>query len=171
MRHVASSGVCLTVAILFLWVLPTQTVAQQTAGPEHQRLSSLVGEWTYEDSYETGTSVCEWLGTTFVVCQQVFTEPSGTTVPVLHVYGYDADEEAYTMYSFYGRTFGWGSSASAMGWVEDNTWTFVWADNPVSLMRLTMLEEKPSSVSLKWEYSRKGGPWQAANEATLTRVK
>jgi hypothetical protein len=132
----------------------------------------MLGEWTYKDSYETGTMKCEWLGNTFVVCHQAFTEPSGMVVPVLHVYGYDADEEAYTSQSFYGRSFAWGSSMSGMGWVEENTWTWLWVNNPVSVVRMTwVVEDDSSSVSIKWEYSRKGGPWQPANEATMTKVR
>jgi hypothetical protein len=152
-------------------VLPTQTEAQQTAGLEHERLSYWLGEWAYEDSYETGTMKCEWLGNTYVLCHQLFTEPTGEIVPVLLVFGYDANEEAYTMHSFHGRAFAWGSSMVAIGWVEKNTWTWVWADNPISIMRLVCAEKDSSSVSLKWEYASKGGPWQPANEATLTRAK
>jgi hypothetical protein len=112
--------------------------------------------------------VCEWLGTAFVVCHQVFTEPTGTKVPVLQVLGYDAEEEMYTMDSFWGHN---GMSASAKGWVDENTWTYVWGHNPTSLARLICVEETPSSASLKWEYTPKGGSWEVANEATMTRVR
>jgi hypothetical protein len=162
-------GCVITFMPIFTLMAIPSTALSQERSPEHERLNYMLGEWTYADSYEIGTMTCEWLGNTFVVCDQVFTEPSGKVVPVLQVFGYDAGEEAYTMDTFWSHN---GSSASAVGWVEESTWTYVWTHNPASVARVSwVVEDASSSMSIKWEYSRKGGPWQHASEATMTRVR
>ena len=62
-----------------------------------------------------------------MVCTNQF-EPTTGTVEIHTVYGYNRHEKAYTMYRYWSN--GW--SDFAKGWVEGNTWTWVFEDERVN---------------------------------------
>lgn len=167
LRRLASLAVPLTLAILFLSASSIQTLAQQTPGPEHQRLGNWVGEWTYVSGDASGTFAAEWLGDFFVQIDEVYTDPSGNTVNILGVFGYDAEEEVYTWHRYWSS----GYSDAAKGWVHDNTRTFLF-DEPVGEnARMTMIEESADVIAYKWEVSVEGGPWEVTSEGRSTKVR
>ena len=162
MRRLVS--VAIPLAILFLSAIPT--LAQERS-PELQRLGLWVGEWTYEVGDAPGTFAAEWLGDFFIQIDEVYTNPSGNTVNILGVFGYDAAEGVYTWHRYWGN----GYSDAAKGWVHDNTWTFLF-DEPVGeKTRMTMTEESADVIAFKWEVSVEGGPWEVTSEGRSTKVR
>ena len=74
--------------------LPLTAQAQQAASPEHQRLGVWVGNWTYEVGTSSGTMEGEWFGEGFFLqWRETNTTASGVTTQLLHVFGYNAEEE------------------------------------------------------------------------------
>jgi hypothetical protein len=154
----------LVFAVLALaFILPLTAQAQREQLPEHQRLGVWVGEWSYEIGDGTGTMVFEWFGDFFVKASEV--TPNGANV--LHVFGYDAEEEVYLWHRYYNS----GGRDTAKGWVHDNTWTFVFDEPAGRRRRMTMVEESSTVIAFKWERSVEGGPWEVTAEGRETRVR
>jgi len=161
MRRVVSLAVLLTIATLFLSAFAVRTVAQ--AGPEHQRLGQWLGEWTYVIGDGSGTMSFEWFGDFFVRASEV--TPTGANV--LHVMGYDAEEEVYTWHRYWSN----GYSDAAKGWLHEDTWTFVFDVAAGRRNKMTVTAESPDDLVFKWERSVEGGPWEALSEGRTTRVR
>ena len=155
----------LVFAVLALaFILPITAQAQETPPPELQRLDTYVGEWTWEG----GTEVGEWLGDFFVQSIEVATYASGNTVTTRYVYGYDAEEEVYTLHS-YGSD---GSIQAGKGWVHGNTWTWLFDEPAGRRARQTLVEESPTVAIFKWEVSIEGGDWEElGSETRATKVR
>ena len=163
MRRIVS--VTLPLAFLFLSAIPT--LAQEAPPPELQRLNFFTGEWTYDFGTSSGTMAWEWFGDFFVQANEENTTASGDTIGLLHMFGYDTEEEVYTWHRYWSS----GNNEFARGWVHGDTWTFLF-DDPVGMMtRLIMVETSAHVVTFHWEGSVEGGPWEVTGEGRMTRVR
>ena len=153
-------------ALSVVLLVPTQALAQEASSAEHQRLNSWVGEWTYVLGDASGTFAAEWLGDSFVQLDEVYTDPSGSTVNVLGVIGYDAEEGVYTWHRYWSN----GYNDAAKGWVHDNTWTFLFDEPVANKSRMTLIEDS-GGWNFKWESSVEGGPWEESSAGRTTRVR
>jgi hypothetical protein len=167
MRGAAVFPVFLALAILSLLLVPTEAPAQHTLTPEHQRLSSIVGEWSFVVGEWSCTSVNKQFGDFFVRVDGSCTDTSGHTSRRLQVYGYDPEEGVYWWHRYSDN----GLSGSMKGWVKGNTWTFVSEEPGGTKLRCTATEESPDVTTVKWERSVDDGPWEVTSELTATRVK
>ena len=158
MRRLVASAIPL--AVLFLSAMPTFAQERST---ELQRFDFWIGKWASAPD-STPVQVCSWVGESFVQCP-VF-GPDGA-VSTIHLMGYDPDAEAYTAFRFYGN----GYHDTGMGWVEGNTWTVVYADNPGRMIRWTGIQETQDAFSYKWERSVEGGEWVETSGGRAYRVK
>ena len=81
--------------------------------------------------------------------------------------GYDAEAEAHTAFRFYGGGF----HDTGKGWLDGDTWTFIYGDNPGRLIRFTGTWESEDVWVYKWERSVEGGEWVETSGGTAYRVK
>lgn len=141
----------------------------QERSPELQRLDALVGEWTYLDTEgnEVGSDSCTWLGTGFLQCDGVYTNPSGATIHLLSVFGYDRRMERYTWLRYWST----GLIDDHIGWLGDNVWRWVQEDSAGGRYRLTQTWESPTSVSFQWDQSIDGGDWEPSLAGKATKVR
>lgn len=152
----------LTVAMLALGTLPQQVVAQQP--PEAQRIGWLVGDWTYDNL--DGWAKCAWLGDFIVQCQTAWVDAAGDSTEALFLTRYDAEAEVYTTHRFYSG----GYTDSGVGWVDDDTWTFVYDGPAGTRYRFTgVISEE--TWTYEWYRSVKGGPWERSSGGSMTRVR
>ena len=167
MRRLASGSVPLTLAILFLSASPT--LAQESSA-EHQWLDYMVGEWTDTGSGgSSATSMCKWVGDSFVQCEEVATDTSGNTRPSLWVMGYDAEEEVYSLSIFGGD----GHTFIGTGTFQDDTMTWL-GPAPMGYdaeVRIINVIESQTAMTWKMEGSVDGGEWQVWAEGRTTKVK
>jgi hypothetical protein len=148
--------------------LPLTAQAQQTPSPEHQHLGIWVGNWTYEVTTGSGTMEGEWFGEGFFVqSRETYTTTSGVTTQMLHVFGYNVEEETYSWHRYLGN----GNIQLAKGWVSDNDWTFLFDEQAGTRVRMTIIEESAEVMSFTWARSVKGGPWEVTNEGRMTKVR
>ncbi len=159
-------GVCL--------ICSTVLVAQETPkpGPEHKKLAFWEGSWNFESKNGgSGQANCKWFdGNFFMVCAGPWKRPSGSTLQITMIFGYNQHEKAYTMYRYWSN----GSSDFAKGWVRDNTWTWVFEDERVNdklQRRQLSIDTSPDSQTMKWEHSVEGEPWRVTTEVKGTKVK
>jgi len=158
-----SASLALPLAIVLLLAIPAQTLAQEGPPPETQRLGDWVGEWTYVIGDRSGTMKFEWFGERLVRAEEVTTNG----YEVLHVMGFDPDDEVYEWHRYWNNGF----VDTAKGWLHENTWTFLF-DEPVgNKRRMTMAWESMDEFSFKWERSIEGGNWEVISEGRTTRVK
>ena len=166
MRRLAFGAVPLTLAILLL--SPTPTLAQEGSATP-QWLDYMVGEWTDTGSGgSSATSMCKWVGDSFVQCEEVATDTSGNTRPSLWVMGYDAEEEVYSLSIFGGD----GHTFIGTGTVQDETMTWLGASQGGSgKVRIINVIESQTAMTWKMEGSVDGGEWQVWAEGRTTRVR
>jgi hypothetical protein len=153
-------------AVLALaFILPLTAQAQQTPPPELRRLNFYVGEWTYDNGR---TEVFEWFGDFFVQSTEVGTDASGNTLTIRWMYGYDAEEEVYTLHGHYSS----GLIRAAKGWVHGNTWTWLIDEPAGRRRRWTCVEESPTVWVIKAARSIEGGNWEETpTEIRVTKVR
>lgn len=165
MRRIVS--VALPLAFLFLSAIPTPTLAQEAPPPELQRFNYFMGEWTYDVGSSSGTMAWEWFGDFLARANEENTTASGNTTGLLHVFGYDTEEEVFTWHRYWSS----GNIQIARGWVHGDTWTFLF-DDPVGMKtRLIMVETSTDVVTFHWERSIEGGPWEVTSEGRMTKVR
>jgi Protein of unknown function (DUF1579) len=175
----------LAVVVVLLLAVPCLALGQAQPpkpGSEVEKLAFYVGTWKLEGDLRagpwgpagkaSGTSICEWFAGGFhVACRGEF-EPIGSSVKMtnLEIVSYDAAAKAYT---YHGIT-SFGTTVSARGSVNGNTWTWLWdekvAGKPAKF-RETRVEKSPTSHTFRIEYSVKGGPWTILEEGKATKVK
>ena len=165
MRRLAVGVVPCTLAILLLSASPT--LAQERSA-ELQWLDYMVGEWTDTGSGGSGTSMCKWVGDSFVQCENVDTDTSGNTRPSLVVMGYNAEEEVYSMNIFGGD----GHTFTLTGTLHDDTLTLL-GPSPGGSGKVRFINVIESQTVMTWkiEGSVKGGEWQEYAEGRTTRVR
>jgi hypothetical protein len=156
----------LTLATFFFWSFPNQA-AQETAGPEHERLRSMVGEWDYQGEQASCTLVFEQFGDFFVRGDFECTPTSRDPYTELSIYSYDAEEGVLKWH----RYFSYGGFVSLEGSVKDNMVTWVSEEVGGVRSRLTSTEESPDLIVNKWERSVDGGPWEVTGEYIARRVR
>lgn len=158
MRRLAS--VTIPLAVL---CLSAMSAYAQERSVELQRFEFWIGMWG-DTAGGAPIQECSWVGESFVQCTVFGAEQPVSTI---HVFGYDADAEAYTAFRFYGNGF----HDTGMGWVEGNTWTIVYADNPGRIIRWTGIQESEDMFSYRWERSVEGGEWVEASAGRAYRIK
>ncbi len=165
MRRLALGVVPCTLAILLLSASPT--LAQERSA-ELQWLDYIVGEWTDTGSGGTGTSMCKWVGDSFVQCENVDTDTSGNAHPSLQVMGYNAEEEVYSLSIFAGD----GHTFTLTGTLQDDTVTWLGA-SPGGSGKVRIINVIESQTAMTWKMggSVKGGEWQEWAEGRSTRVR
>lgn len=147
--------------------------------PELQKLDFLTGHWTVEGSDTMGppgtpstkwseTSDAEWMdGKYFLVEHRDMDLGAMGKGKLMAVYGYDADNKAYTRTSF----DSWGEAEKATGTVNGDTWTWLSDEHmgPMTKGRFTMKVLSPTSYTMKFELSQDGTNWMTAVEGTATK--
>ena len=159
MRRLIS--VALPLAFLFLSAIPT--LAQERS-PELQRLDWFVGNWTFNEV--EGESECERLGDYIVHCNSAWTTADGNPVEAVFLMRYDAEAEVYRGYRFYSG----GYADVALGWVEDDTWTFVYEGPAGARFKFTGVASG-DTWTFVWHRSVQGGPWEQTSEGSMTKVR
>jgi len=150
-------------AVLFpLLTLPQQVVAQQP--PEAQRLGWFVGDWVYE-GLDGGTK-CEWLGDSIVHCQSSWINSDGDSIEAVFLIRYDPEAEVYTAHRFYSG----GYTDSGLGWVDGDTWTFVYEGATGARFRFTGVTSE-DTWTYEWHTSVEGGPWEPGSAGSMTKVR
>ncbi len=149
--------------ILFsLLVLPQQVVAQQP--PEAQRMDVFVGDWEYED-LEGGTK-CKWLGEFIIHCENSWINDAGDTVEAVFLTRYDQEAKIYTAHRFYSG----GYTDSGLGWVNGNTWSFVYEGQAGARYRFTGVISG-DTYTYEWHRSDKGGSWERTGGGSMKKVQ
>ena len=147
-------------------------------GPEVQKLSYFVGDWTSEADIRpgpmgaggkaTGSSSCHWIdGNFFVSCKDESTTPMGK-MSGLGVMGYDAAKKVYTWSGFNNM----GQAEVAKGTVSGKTWTYT-GENDLGgtnmKTRYTIVETSPTSYDFKFEASTDGAAWTTVMDGKVTK--
>ena len=159
MRRLVS--VAIPLAILFLSAIPS--LAQERS-PEAQRLDAFVGNWTYDDI--EGETECELLGDYIVHCTSAWTTDAGNPVEAVFLVRYDTEAEVYWGHRFYSG----GYADSGLGWVEGDTWTFVYEGPAGTRFRMTSIVSR-DTWKYVWHRSVQGGAWEQTSEGSATRVR
>jgi hypothetical protein len=139
--------------------------AQEGPTPEHERLDVWLGEWTYQVGDVGGSMVGELYNNGLLLEVHEQHQPaSGGTWYIMHVMGYNADEEAY----FWHRYMPDGTVRIAKGWVDGDDWTFLFDERNGVRTRLTQTEE-PGAISFTWARSVQGGAWEVTSQGRADR--
>jgi len=150
-----------------LLAIPSTALSQERS-PELERLSYMVGEWTWEGGDGgNGTNACEWLGTRVLKCDSEWLNATGATVKTVSVYSYNPQRGYYTWLRYYGG----GNVDDHIGWVDGNTWTWMQRDSAGGHYRFTMVEVSPTQATGRWDVSVKGGDWELGIGGTSTKVR
>lgn len=174
--------VCAAASLLASPLFAAEEHAAPKPGPEHQRLSYFVGNWTTEGEMKpsemgaggkiSSTDKCDWFAGRFaVVCHSDGKSPMGPTKS-LGILGYSAEEKAYT-YSGVDNS-GMTMTTVPHGTVQGDTWTY----NDESMMggakvksRVTIKELSPSAYTFKMDMQGADGKWATVMESKSTKVK
>jgi hypothetical protein len=157
----------------------TQTPpAPPKPGPEVKKLGYFAGTWKMEGEMKAspmgpggkfaGTERNQWMeGGFFLVSRSEGTSPMGTEKG-LAIFGYDANEKAYT-YQEYNSM---GEAFLAHGAVSGDTWTWTNEQKMEGKMmkaRYTVKVTSPTSYTFKFEMQPEGGAWATVMEGTATK--
>jgi hypothetical protein len=160
MRRLAS--VAIPLAVLLIPAVPTTTIAQEHS-TEIQQLDWFVGSWTYD--HLEGGAECERLGEYIVQCRSVWKTDAGEDREGYFFTRYDTVAEAWKAYRFYNT----GYADEGLGWVEGDTWTWVYEGRMGARYKFIGVE-----AGEKWTYtwyrSLQGGPWEQTSEGSMTKV-
>ncbi|MDH3650641.1 MAG: hypothetical protein OEQ53_13240 [Saprospiraceae bacterium] len=149
--------------ILFsLLALPQQVFAQQP--PEAQRMDWLVGDWKYEDL--DGGAKCKWLGDFTIHCESSWTNNAGETTEAVFLTRYDPEAKIYTAHRFYSG----GYTDSGLGWVDGDTWSFVYEGPAGDRYRFTGVISE-DTWTYEWHSSVKGGSWERTAGGSMKKVQ
>jgi hypothetical protein len=133
-----------------------------------------VGEWTLtlpddpNPDWVSTTSVCEWLGNSFLKCEESTKDASGKQVESgLSVIKYDAEEGVYKLTSFSSV----GMDFVLSGTVQDDT-TSTWTGEIPGLARyrVTVSVESRDAYTVKTEHFG-DGEWVSHGEGRWTRIR
>jgi hypothetical protein len=149
--------------VLGFVIIPTQTFAQEQSA-ESQLLGLFVGSWTY-DHIEGGTE-CSWLGDHIVHCRGSWITADGNEVEAVFLTRYDEAEEMWRAHRYYNS----GYADSAVGWLEDGTWTFVYETPSENRVKFTGVISG-DKWTYDWHRSVHGGPWEKTSEGSMTKVQ
>jgi hypothetical protein len=151
-------------APLFLsCLLVANAYAQDTPGPETRQLEVWVGEWSYTLEGGEGSMTFERFGDHLIKAEE--RTPAGWEV--VHFMRWDPDEEAYIWNRFWSS----GYVDQAAGWMQDDSWVFLFLDPPGNVRRMTMTFESEDQIRFMWERSREGGGWETTGEGRTVRVR
>jgi len=150
-------------------------------GPEHQKLSAFVGNWTFEGEAKaspmgpagkvTGTDRIQWLpGGFFLERRSEGKGPAGD-MKALEIMGYDSAKKVYT-YSYFDSM---GAAGSGTMTVSGNTWNVTGTGS----MGEKTLQERcaltfasgGTSLDVKCEGSTDGKTWTPTLEGKATKTK
>ena len=165
MRRLGFLAAPLTLVIII--AIPS-TALTQDRSPELERLDYYVGEWNVDaGDMGSGLFTCGWLGAKVLTCESEFNFSSGATAKTVGIWSYNAERELYTWLRYWGN----GNLDDHVGWVDGGTWTFMQRDTPGGHYRFVFTEESSTEMSQQWWQSIRGGEWEFAGTATLTKVR
>ena len=150
--------------LLVLSMLVPLGLQGQERSPELQKLDEMIGGFADTPDGKPD-QVCSWVGDNLVQCP-VFGEDGSVTN--IHIMGYDAEAGTYTASRFIGSS---GFSDTGRGWINGDTWTFIYGDNPSRIIRFTGTWESEGVWVYKWERSVEGGPWEETSGGKAYKVK
>lgn len=158
MRRLAWLTTTLAVSLL---LFPAFASAQDRS-PELQKLDYFVGEWTYGSEESPGSMHFEWFGS-FLRC----TEVTSRGVEVLHIWGYDPDDEVYRGCRYYET----GYADCFHGWFSENQFAWVVEGRLSPITKIAFNLESPSTYTFQWSRMVEGGDWEdrAVNRAVKVR--
>lgn len=148
--------------LLTLFVFQQEAIAQQS--PMAKRMDIFVGDWKYE--HMEGESKCVWLGKLTLHCESSWINKEGKKMKMVWLNRYDSKAKLYTTHRFYSN----GYMDSGLGWVDGNTWTYVYDVDADNRYRITVVMSENTS-NYKWHRSLKGGPWEPTGEGSMKKVK
>lgn len=147
-------------AMLGVLAIPTTALAQEVTGVE--ALQPLVGEWTY-DEIDGGVS-CDMLGTSYVVCEGSWKNDAGNDVFATFLTGYDAANDQYRSWRFYGG----GYMDSGRTWINGDSWTTLYVNDAGLAFRFTASLDG-NTWRYQWEGFRGTGQWDVTSTGSMTR--
>ena len=153
-------GILVVAALLF----PLSLKGQQRS-PEVERLADWIGDWTYTISSQesTGSWSFEWFGNRMVRAEEH--TPNGNDV--FHMMAFDPEEGVYTWRRYWSS----GLVDLGRGWLHENTWTFLFLEEPGDIWRIAMSFESPDVLTFRWEQMVEGGSWELVSEGRTTRIE
>lgn len=151
-------------AAIVLAISPPSTLSSQEFEEEIRRLDWFVGSWTYDQL--DGGADCQRLGDFMIHCKSVWTTASGSENEAIFITRFDPQTERWRAYRFYRN----GYADAAMGWVDGDSWTFVYEMPDGSRARFTAAASG-DIWSYEWHRSVQGGAWEATSDGSMTRVK
>jgi hypothetical protein len=151
-------------------------------GPEHQKLSYFVGNWTSEGEVKpgpfgpggkmSGKDRCEWLEGRFaVVCHNEGKGPMGP-MKGIGILSYSSEEKVYTYYGM--DNSGMVMTSVAKGTVQGDTWTYTdegMMGGQKMKSRVTIKEVSPTVQTFLLEIQGPDGKWMPFIESKGTKVK
>lgn len=87
-------------------------------------------------------------------------------IKAVWLFRYDTEDEVYRSYRFYSN----GYADSALGWVEGDTWTFVYEGPEGARSRFTGVESG-DTWTYEWHSSIQGGGWEKTEEGSMTKAR
>ena len=149
-----------TLLPLVLLLVPMSALAQNSPGAD--ALHAMVGHWTYD--HMEGYSDCEMLGESYVVCEGGWTNDDGSeTVAIFHT-GYNAQNDQYHTWRFYGG----GYADSGRAWIDGNTWVTLYVSD-AGVVRKASSTIDGNNWSYQWEAFDDTGEWGVTSTGSMTR--
>ena len=164
--------------IITLWLAPAFAQGPPKPGPELQKISYFVGNWTSEGDMKAGpmgpggkVTIQEegkWMdGGFFVVFHSTFKTAVGNGTGIA-LMGYDPQESVYTYDEFNSM----GEAEHAKGTLDGDTWTYT-AEEKMNGQtmngRFTIKQLTPTSYSFKFEMSPPGGEFATVMDGKATK--
>ena len=170
--------VCLLIATIAL----SQTSAPvQKPGPEHKKMETFVGTWSYEGDAKktvfgpagkvTGTDVYEMLPGGFYLQHRYDEKNPLGNMKGTEIWAYDPVKKVYTN-NYFNSTGEWGSGTFT---INGNTWAFTGSaityDGKTAYWRWTATLANPTSFNVKAEASSDGKTYVLGFEGKWTKTK
>lgn len=178
----ASVAALVFIGYLAAFAQTTPPPAPPKPGPEHQKLTYFVGNWTTEGEAKpgpfgpggkvTGKDTCEWFEGHFaVICRS---EGKGPTGPMksIGILSYSPEEKVYTYYGT--ESSGMAMGSVAKGTVQGDTWTYTSEDmmgGQKMKMRATIKQVSPTVQTFFLEMQGPDGKWVPIVESKGTKAK
>lgn len=174
-------GAVFAMVVTSVGILVAQTPEMPKPGPEHERLRSFVGNWTFEGELKpgpmgaggkmTGTDRIQWLPGNFFLERRFDGKSPMGEIHGLEVMAYDFGKKTYT-YNSYDNM---GNTASGTMSVTGSTWTTSGTLNmggkPVRERCKLTFAAGGDTLAIACEMSGDGKQWAPAFEGKATKSK
>lgn len=172
--------VVLAISVLLPATLASSQMTAPKPGPEVQKLTYFVGNWTMDADMKpgpmgpggkvTGISKSDWLpGGFFVESREEFKGPPADSSD-LSIMGYNPDDKVYTYRAFTDS----GEASSYTATVNGDTWTWTGDEKMGGQSfkgKYTINVLTPTTYHFRFEMSPDGATWMTVMEGKATKSK